>query len=141
MQEFIGNETAPSRFLGWLMATFAGIALLLAVIGIYGVMSYTVAYRTREIGLRMALGAGRPDVLGAVIGGGTNLIIIGLVIGTIAALALTRVIGSLLYGITATDPASFAVAAATIVLAALAACIIPAFRATRIDPAIALRTE
>jgi predicted permease len=141
MQEFIGHETAGSRFTGWLMAMFAAMALLLAIIGIYGVMSYTVSHRTREIGLRMALGADRPAVLRMVIGGGMGLIVAGLVLGTIAALGLNRVIGTLLYGVTATDPVSFTIAAVTLASAALVACVIPASRASRIDPAVALRSE
>jgi len=141
MQEFVGRETASSRFTGWLMAMFAGMALLLAIIGIYGVMSYTVSHRTREIGLRMALGAGRPAVLKMVIGGGMALVAAGLALGTIAAFGLTRVIETLLYGVTATDPLSFAVAAVTLSSSALAACLIPASRASRIDPTIALRSD
>jgi predicted permease len=141
MQEFTAHETERSRFTGWLMATFAAMALLLAVIGIYGVMSYTVSHRTREIGLRMALGADRPAVLRMVIGGGMGLVATGLALGTGAALALARLIGTLLYGVTATDPVSFTLAAVTLGSAALAACFVPASRASRIDAAEALRSE
>ena len=141
MQEFIARETARSRFTGWLMGIFAGAALLLAMIGIYGVMSYAVSRRAQEIGVRMALGAARADVLGMVVGRGMALIGIGLGLGAAAALALTRLIGNLLYGVASTDPLTFAAAALALAAVALAACLAPASRASRIDPAVALRNE
>jgi putative ABC transport system permease protein len=141
MQQFIATETARSRFTGWLMAIFAGCALLLAMIGIYGVMSYSVSLRTQEIGIRVALGAERRDVLRLVVGRGMGLIAIGLALGVTAAMALTRLIGTLLYGVRPTDLASFAAAAVTLVSVALAACLLPASRASRIAPAVALRNE
>jgi putative ABC transport system permease protein len=141
MQEFIAAQTARSRFTGWLMAIFAGAALLLAMIGIYGVMSYSVSRRTQEIGIRVALGAARSDVLKLVVFRGMGLIAIGLVIGLGASLGLTRLIGSLLYGVTSTDLLSFAAAAVTLALVALVACLVPAARAGRIAPAVALRNE
>ncbi len=141
MQEFIGRETARSRFTGWLMGIFASAALLLAMIGIYGVMSYAVSRRTQEIGVRMALGAARSDVIRMVVGRGMGLIAIGLGLGVAAALALTRLLASLLYGVTATDLATFAAAALALAAVALMACLVPAARASRIDPAVALRNE
>jgi putative ABC transport system permease protein len=141
MEEFIAHETAGPRFTGWLMAIFAGIALALAVIGIYGVVSYSVSRRTREIGVRIALGANRPQVLRMIVGSGMGLVVIGLLLGTGAALALTRLIGTLLYGVTPSDPLTYSVAALTLAVAALMACLMPALRAARIDPAVTLRNE
>jgi putative ABC transport system permease protein len=141
MEEFIGHETARPRFTGWLMAIFAGIALALAVIGIYGVVSYSVSRRTREIGVRIALGANRTQVLRMVVGSGMGLVVVGLLLGTGAALALTRLIGTLLYGVTPSDPLTYSVAALTLAIAALMACLIPASRAASIDPAVTLRNE
>jgi predicted permease len=141
MEELIGYETARPRFTGWLMAIFAGIALTLAVIGIYGVVSYSVSRQTREIGVRIALGANRPQVLRMVVGNGMGLVVIGLLLGTGAALALTRLIGTLLYGVTPSDPLTYLAAALTLAGAALIACLMPAWRAARIDPAVTLRNE
>jgi predicted lysophospholipase L1 biosynthesis ABC-type transport system permease subunit len=141
MEEFIGHETARPRFTGWLMAIFAGIALALAVIGIYGVVSYSVSRQTREIGVRIALGANRPQVLRMVVGTGMGLVVFGLLLGTGAALALTRLIGTLLYGVTPSDPLTYVAATLTLATAALIACLMPALRAARIDPAITLRNE
>ena len=141
MAEFVSRETSRSRFTGWLMGIFASAALLLAMIGIYGVMSYVVSRRTQEIGVRMARGAARADVLRMVVGRGMGLIAIGLGLGVAGALAFTRLIGSLLYGVTATDLTTFAAAALALAAVALAACLIPAARASRIDPAVALRNE
>jgi putative ABC transport system permease protein len=141
MEEFVKRETAGQRFTGWLMGIFAGAALTLAMIGIYGVMSYAVARRTQEIGLRVALGAARGDVLRVVVGRGMALVGIGLAAGIAGALGVTRLLGSLLYGVSATDLASFGAAAAFMALVALAACLVPALRAARIDPAVALRNE
>jgi putative ABC transport system permease protein len=141
MEEFIAHETAGPRFTGWLMAIFAGIALALAVIGIYGVVSYSVSRRTREIGVRIALGANRPQVLRMIVGSGMGLVVIGLLLGTGAALALTRLIGTLLYGVTPSDPLTYGAAALTLAIAALMACLMPALRAARIDPAVTLRNE
>jgi predicted permease len=141
MEEFIAHETAGPRFTGWLMAIFAGIALALAVIGIYGVVSYSVSRRTREIGVRIALGANRPQVLRMIVGSGMGLVVIGLLLGTGAALALTRLIGTLLYGVTPSDPLTYGTAALTLASTALMACLIPAARAARIDPAVTLRNE
>ena len=141
LQEFVARETARSRFTGWLMSIFAGSALLLAMIGIYGVMSYTVSRRTQEIGVRMALGAARRQVLSLVVARGMTLIAVGLVLGVAAAFGLTRVLKTLLYGVAPTDPTAFAASALALAAVALLACMIPAARASRIDPAIALRNE
>jgi ABC-type antimicrobial peptide transport system permease subunit len=141
MEKMIAGETARFRFTGWLMGIFAACALLLALIGIYGVMSYTVARRTQEIGIRVALGAGSGDVLRLVVGRGMLLIAGGLALGIGGALGLTRLLKGLLYGITATDLASFAAAAGLLAGVAVAACLIPAARASRIHPAMALRNE
>jgi putative ABC transport system permease protein len=129
------------RFAASLMAIFAGIALFLAAIGIYGVISYSVSRRTREIGLRVALGAGRSGVLRLVAGRGMALVAFGILFGTAAALALTRVMASLIHGVSSTDPLTFTAAAGLLMTVALIACILPASRAVRIDPAVALRDE
>jgi putative ABC transport system permease protein len=123
------------------MAIFAGIALVLAMIGIYGVMSYSVSRRTREIGLRMALGAGRGEVLRMVARRGVSLVTLGMLLGTAAALALTRMMATLIYGVSSTDPLTFAGAVGLLAVVAAIACLLPAFRATRIDPMVALRDE
>jgi len=141
LEDSIGRETARSRFTGWLMAIFAGIALVLAMIGIYGVMAYSVSRRTREIGLRMALGAGRRDVLRMVARRGVSLVTLGMLLGTAAALALTRMMATLIYGVSSTDPLTFAGAVGLLAAVAAVACLLPAFRATRIDPVVALRDE
>jgi putative ABC transport system permease protein len=141
MADLAARETARSRFLGWLLGIFAASALVLAMIGIYGVMSYTVARRTQEIGIRMALGAARGEVLRLVVGNGMTLIVAGLVLGTGAAAALTRLMSTMLYGVQPTDPIAFGAAAAVLGTVALVACVVPASRAIRIAPASALRNE
>jgi predicted permease len=141
LEELIGHETSRQRFLGWLMGIFAAVALVLAAIGIYGVISYTVSRRTREIGLRMALGAGRVEVLRAVVGRGVTLLSCGILLGTVAGLSLTRLIATLLYDVSSTDPLTFTAAPALLVAVGFVACVVPAARVARIDPAIALREE
>jgi predicted permease len=140
MDELIGRMTAPSRFVMWLMGVFAAIAMSLAVIGIYGVMSYLVAQRTREIGVRLALGAAGGDILRLVVGNGARLIAVGIVIGVAAAFVLERLVSTLLFGVTALDAAA-AVAVAVLASVALVACYVPALRATRVSPITALRYE
>jgi putative ABC transport system permease protein len=141
MQELMAQQTAPNRFTGWIMGIFAASALLLAMIGIYGVMSYAVSRRTQEIGIRMALGAARCEVLGMMVRRGMRLVLVGLTLGIAGGLGLSRLLGTLLYGVTPTDIVSFGGAALALAAVALLACLVPAIRASRIDPAIALRNE
>jgi putative ABC transport system permease protein len=141
MEEIVGQSVAPRRFSMMLLSVFALFALALASIGIYGVMSYAVAQRTREIGLRMTLGAQRWNVLRLVIGDGMKLTLAGVLLGVVAAFALTRTIKSLLFGVSATDAATFISIALLLLLVALLACWVPARRATKVDPMIALRYE
>jgi putative ABC transport system permease protein len=120
---------------------FAASALILAAIGVYGLFAYSVAQRRREIGIRVALGASRGQVLGLIVGDGMRLAGLGIALGAGGALALTRLLRGLLYGIGASDPVTFAAAATLLGLVALLACYIPARRATRVDPMVALKYE
>ena len=140
MADLIASQTSQSRFTMWLMGVFAAVALSLAVIGIYGVMSYLVTQRTREIGIRLALGAGGRDILGLVVGNGARLIGAGIAIGLAASFALQRLVSSLLFGVTAADAVSGG-AVAILSVVALVACYLPAIRATRVSPLNALRYE
>ena len=141
MNDIISNSLAPRRFNTWLLAAFGFGALLLAAIGVYGVISYSVSQRTRELGVRLALGAQPADILRLVLRKGLVLAAIGLVIGIGASLAATRLMSSLLYNVSATDPLTFAAVGALLVIVALVACWIPARRAMRTDPAVTLRYE
>jgi putative ABC transport system permease protein len=141
MEEILADSIARQRFSMLLLAIFAAVALVLAGVGIYGVMSYSVAQRTREIGIRMALGAQTGAVLKLAVGYGMKLVIAGLVIGLIAAFALTRVMSTLLFGVTATDPTTFTLISLLLIAVAALASYIPARRATRVNPIIALRYE
>jgi len=141
MNEVVERSMVQPRFLSLLLATFSGIALFLAAIGIYGVMAYSVAQRTQEIGVRMALGAQRLHVLRLVFGQGFVLLVIGTAIGMAGALALTRVMHNLLFEITPTDPLTYSSVVGLLAAVALLACYIPARRATKLDPLVALRYE
>lgn len=141
MREVINNSVSDRRLTMQLLTIFAGVALFLAMIGIYSVMAYVVTQNTREIGLRMALGAQARDVLKLVVGQGMVLTLLGITLGLVASLALTRLIKSLLFGVAATDPLTFICVSLFLILVAGLACYIPARRATRIDPMVALRYE
>jgi putative ABC transport system permease protein len=141
METVIAESISDRRLNMALLGIFAATALILAVIGIYSVMSYVVSQNTREIGIRMALGAESRDVLKLVIGQGLSLASGGVLIGLIGAFALTRLMSSLLYGVAATDPMIFAGVSGLLMTTAVLACYLPARRATRVDPIVALRSE
>ena len=141
MEKVIADDMAMRRFSMILLAAFASLALLLASIGIYGVVSYVVGQRAHEIGIRMALGAQRSTVLRMIMAEGGRMALLGIVIGLCAALALTRLMAGMLFGVRSTDPATFVVVAVVLSAIALAACLIPARRATQVDPMRALRYE
>jgi putative ABC transport system permease protein len=141
MEQVISESVAKPRLYSVLMGLFGAVALVLAAIGIYGVISYTVSQRTHEIGIRMALGAQPRDIFRLVVGQGMGLVLIGVGIGLAASLALTRFLESMLFGVSATDPATFAGVTLLLAAVALLACYIPARRATKVDPLIALRYE
>jgi putative ABC transport system permease protein len=141
MDQLLAGSLSRSRFTMLVLGVFAALALVLACVGIYGVIAYSVTQRTQEFGIRMALGANRRDVLRLVLGLGTRLTLLGIGLGIVAALIVTRLMATLLYGVSATDPLTFTAVALLLAIIALAACYIPARRATRVDPIVALRYE
>ncbi|HXT74392.1 MAG TPA: FtsX-like permease family protein, partial [Candidatus Angelobacter sp.] len=141
MQENIATSVSDPRFRTMLLGIFAASALLLSIIGLYGLMAYSVAQRTAEIGIRLALGAQRGDVMKMIIGDGLKLVLIGVALGIGGAFALTRLLARFLYGVVPNDPATFVAVPVILAVVALVACWIPARRAMRIDPMVALRYE
>jgi putative ABC transport system permease protein len=141
MTEWVESSVAAPRYRTTLLALFAALAMVLAATGIYGVMSYSVAQRTHEIGVRMALGARRADVLKLVVRQGMLLAIVGVIVGLLGAFALTRVMSSLMFGVTTKDPITFVAVSLLLVGVAFIACFVPARRATKVDPLVALRYE
>jgi putative ABC transport system permease protein len=137
----LGASVAQERFRALLLSSFSGLALILAAVGIFGVMSYSTSQRTQEIGIRMALGAQQRDVLWLILGQGAKLALLGLGAGAVLAILLTRLMDSLLYGVSATDPLTFAIVSIVLLGVALTACYIPARRATRVDPMVALHHQ
>jgi predicted permease len=141
LDRLVDNAVGPRRLITRLLGFFSGLALLLAAIGLYGVMAFAVTQRQQEIGIRMAIGAQRGAILGMILRGGLKLVAIGVGLGLIGSLALTRVLQSQLFGVSAYDPATFAGIAALLTAVAAIACLLPALRATKVDPMIALRAD
>jgi len=141
MPQYLNQSVARQRFSMVMMAIFGGIALLLAAIGIYSVMTYAVIQRTQEIGIRVAMGAQKGQILKMVLRQGFSLVFVGLVLGLIGAFILTRILENLLFEVSATDPATFALIPILLAAVAILSTLIPALRATRVDPVIALRAE
>ncbi|HET7101611.1 MAG TPA: FtsX-like permease family protein, partial [Terriglobia bacterium] len=141
LQQLLSRSVAVPRFLTLFLGMFASLAVLLAAVGLYGLVSYSVSLRTRELGIRMALGAEKRDLVRMVMGQGLRLTLVGVAIGIAGALALTRFLASLLYGVKPTDPLTFIAVSLILIAVALVACYIPARRAAKVDPMVALRYE
>ncbi|HKI72761.1 MAG TPA: ABC transporter permease, partial [Verrucomicrobiae bacterium] len=141
MEEWVSFKVAHPRFNTWLLGSFSAIALMLALVGIYGVVSYGVTQRTQEIGIRLALGARGEDVLKMVVGQGMRAVLVGVLCGSVVAVALTRFLAAQLYSVTPTDPITFASVVLIFISVAVVACLVPALRAARVDPMEALRYE
>jgi ABC-type antimicrobial peptide transport system permease subunit len=141
LDEWIAESTAQARLTTTLAGAFAGVALFLTMVGIYGVISHAVGQRTQEIGVRIAVGAGRRSILGLVLRAGMIRACAGIIVGLLGAWSLSRVVGTLLFEVSATDPLTFALTAVTLTTVAALACVLPALRATRIDPLVALRGD
>jgi predicted lysophospholipase L1 biosynthesis ABC-type transport system permease subunit len=141
MQRVVAESVDTRRFTMTLLGFFAALALVLGAIGIYGVLAYAVARRTREFGIRVALGAGRRQVMGIVLAQGLRIVAVGVVVGVAGALAASRVMTGLLFRVSATDPATYAAIAAMVCGIAIVACLVPLWRALRVDPVLALRAE
>ena len=141
MEENISTSVSQPRFRTVLLGIFAISALLLSVVGLYGLMAYSVSQRVHELGIRITLGAQKSDVLKLIVGQGLKLVLIGVAVGLAGAYALSRILATFLYGVTATDPVTFAAVSITLIAVAFIACYIPAHRATKVDPIVALRYE
>ena len=137
----VSDSVAQRRFSMLLLVLFAGVALFLAAVGLYGVVAYTVSQRTREIGLRMAIGAEPGHVMSMIVAGGMKLVLIGVAIGVAGALAFSRFVRTLLFNVAPSDPASYALTALLLIVVAAIACYVPARRAMRVDPLIAMQVE
>jgi predicted permease len=141
MEEIVASTLSTPRFTGMLLGVFACLALVLSAIGIYGVLSYVVSRRTREIGIRVAIGAGRGEIVRLVLRSGVAMALAGVVLGLVAAASLSRLMSTLLYGVSPADPATYAAVATGLTLVAVLASLVPAWRATRVDPVRALKAE
>jgi putative ABC transport system permease protein len=141
MHQILSDSVAQPRFRATLVGLFALAALVLAATGIYGVIAYLVSQRRNEMGIRLALGAESKDILRLIVGEGLKLIGAGILLGLMGALMLTRLLSALLFGVSATDPLTFVIIAIVMTIVALLACYLPARRATKVDPIIALRSE
>ena len=141
MEDVVGGAMSTPRFTSVLLSIFAVLALTLSAVGIYGVLSYVVSRRTREIGIRVAIGAARGDVLQMVLGSGVSLALAGIALGLVLAFGVTRLLRGLLHGVTPADPATFAAVAGLLTFVAALASLVPAWRASRVDPVVALKSE